>query len=111
VVEQETVGLYHELLHWRLPDNPVNQIRPKERFAAIERKRGGGIFFQETIKQVKTDVQFRGKMGIDFDLGFSFILTLFQVIKCPCPAVPAAEVAVISEDKMEVQENPSHYET
>jgi hypothetical protein len=99
------------MLHWRLTDNSVDQIRPKKGFATIERESRVRIFLQETIKQVKTDIQFRWKMGIDFDLWRIFLLTSFRIIKRPGPAVAAAEIAVVGEDEMEIQENPLYYET
>ncbi len=110
-IKQETVRLNHELFHGCLPDDPVDKIRPQKGFTSIEGKLGGGIFLQETIELVQTEVQFRRKKGIDFYLWKPFILNLIHVLKCPCPAVAAAEVAVVGEDKVEVQENPSHYET
>ena len=66
---------------------------------------------QKTIKQVEIYVQFRRKMGIDFNLRCIFILTFFRIIKRPGPAVAAAEIAVVGKDEMEIQENLSYYET
>jgi hypothetical protein len=60
---------------------------------------------QETIEQVKIKIQFRRNTGIDFDLWCTYIITPIRVLKHPGPAVAAAEVAVIGEDEVEIQEN------
>ena len=44
-------------------------------------------------------------MQIDFDLRVTCIITPLGILKHSCPAVTAAEVTVIGEDKVKVQEN------
>jgi hypothetical protein len=66
---------------------------------------------QETVKQVQTEVQFRRKVRIDFYLWQILICNLIHVFKCLPPAIAAAEIAIVGEYEVEIQENPSHYET
>ena len=60
---------------------------------------------QETIEQIKINVQFRRKMGIDFNLWCACIITPIRVLKHPCPAVAAAEITFVSDYEMKVHEN------
>ena len=64
---------------------------------------------KEIIEQIKTDVQFRRKKGIDFNHWCTSIHANICVLKCPGPAVAAAEVAVVGKDEVEVQKNPSYH--
>ena len=63
---------------------------------------------KEIIEQVKTDVQYRRKKGIDFNYWCPCIRAYIRVLKSSGPAVAAAEVAVISKNEVEVQKNPSN---
>jgi hypothetical protein len=102
-VEQEPVGLDHEPLYRRPVHDLPDKICPKERFAPVERERRVRVQFQELIERIKIVIQFDGQVFIDLDRR---PIIAGIPVKCFCPAVRAAEVAVVREDEVVVQENP-----
>ncbi|MDO9550366.1 MAG: hypothetical protein Q7J03_05275, partial [Methanoregula sp.] len=48
------------------------------------------------------EIKIPGKIGIDVNIGCSFIIALFQYLKCLRLAVPATKVTFVGEDEMEV---------
>ena len=74
---------------------------PHKRFAAIECHDRGGVPCKETAEQCGIVTQVRWEIRVNlYRCCFRAFCILF--LKRLCPAIPAAEVAVISEDDMEV---------
>jgi hypothetical protein len=81
----------------------LDQVRLQQGFATVERERRIRIFFQKIREYVKIVVQIDRQVFIDLNRRTRIRDAIIEFF---CPAVRAAEVAVIGEDQVVVQENP-----
>jgi hypothetical protein len=81
----------------------LDQVRLQQGFATVERERRIRIFFQKIREYVKIVVQIDRQVFIDLNRRTRIRDALNEFF---CPAVRAAEVTVVSQDEVIVQEYP-----